>query len=145
MCPGACGYVAQKRFIFITFYGRGRRTVCAVETISEWQPGTLPQNFSRQSPFHTPNQPRGAQNILRLHAPAPVPARSFPPSFPPFPKMATKRQFSNPKILRDPVWFHAQFSDQVDLEQLRRLVQEAPAGPSWFGSYGLSCLPPFLG
>ena len=45
MGPGAGGYVAQKRFIFITFYVRRRQTVCAVETISEWQPGTLPPIF----------------------------------------------------------------------------------------------------
>ena len=61
----------------LLFNVRGRRTVCAAETISEWSPGTIPKQFSRESPFNTPSQPRGAQNFLRL----PAPARSFPPSF----------------------------------------------------------------
>jgi hypothetical protein len=61
--PGAGGYVAQKRFIFITFYGRGRRTVCAIETISEWQPGTIPQKFFSSITFSYTKPTKGRRKF----------------------------------------------------------------------------------
>ena len=57
-----CQFLRQKRFIFSLLMYDAANGFCAVETVSEWQPATLPQKiFSSIKSLHT--QPSGAKKF----------------------------------------------------------------------------------